>query len=213
MSEIDTDAADRAVPTVPTVPPVPPVRPSVPVVPTVSPAPTGQQPVLVVMGVSGSGKSTVAGLLATRLGWDLAEGDDFHPEANVRKMASGHPLTDEDRWPWLRRVGEWITEHTDAGRPGIVTCSALKRSYRDLLRGEHVVFVHLTGDPQQIATRIAARHGHYMPASLLHSQIADLEPPGPDERSIDVDVAGTPSEIAAEVIARLGLRPHRPSAR
>lgn len=166
-----------------------------------------QQPVLVLMGVSGSGKSTVAGLLVGRLGWDFEEGDDLHPQVNVDKMASGHPLTDEDRWPWLRRVDGWITGHTDAGRPGIITCSALKRSYRDLLRGEHVVFVYLRSDRQRIASRLATRHGHYMPASLLDSQFATLEPPGADERAIEVDAAATPSEVADEIIARLGLVP------
>jgi carbohydrate kinase (thermoresistant glucokinase family) len=171
-----------------------------------------QQPVLVIMGVSGSGKSTVAALLAARLGWDLAEGDDLHPPANVAKMAAGHPLDDRDRAPWLARVADWITERTSAGRPGIITCSALKRRYRDVLRGEHVVFVHLTGDHAQIGKRISARHGHYMPASLLASQIADLEPPGPDERAIDIDLAATPGEEVAEIISRLGLRPEPPVA-
>lgn len=99
-----------------------------------------QQPVLVIMGVSGSGKSTVAGILAGQLGWDLAEGDDLHPAANVAKMSAGIPLTDTDRWPWLDRVTEWITEHTAAGLPGIITCSALKRIYRDRMRGQHVIF-------------------------------------------------------------------------
>src|ERR1700761_1029847 len=97
--------------------------------------------VLVLMGVSGSGKSTVAALLAGRLGWDFEEGDDLHPPENVAKMHAGHPLNDEDRKPWLAKVAGWITEHTDAGRPGIITCSALKRRYRDVLRGEPVVFV------------------------------------------------------------------------
>jgi gluconokinase len=163
------------------------------------------RPVLVVMGVSGSGKSTIANLLANRLDWDRQEGDDLHPDANVAKMAAGHPLTDEDRWPWLRRVAEWITEHTAAGRPGVITCSALRRSYRDVLRGPDVVFVHLTGDAAEIGDRLAARHGHYMPVSLLQSQIDTLEPLGPDEQAVEVDVAATPSEVAAEIIARLGL--------
>ena len=171
-----------------------------------SPTPFPARPVLVVMGVSGSGKTTVAKLLATRLGWDMEEGDDLHPESNVAKMAAGHPLTDEDRWPWLRSVAAWIAEHTEAHRPGVITCSALKRSYRDVLRGPDVVFVHLTGDADRIGQRLAARHGHYMPASLLQSQIDTLEPLGPDEQAIEVDVAATPSEIAAEVIARLHLR-------
>lgn len=166
-----------------------------------------QQPVLVVMGVSGSGKSTVASLLATRLGWDFEEGDELHPAANVAKMAAGHPLTDADRWPWLRRVAAWITDHTASGRPGVITCSALRRGYRDLLRGDHVVFVYLTGDREQIAQRISERHGHYMPTSLLDSQFATLEPPAADECAIGLDVAATPSELAAEVIERLHLVP------
>ena len=98
-----------------------------------------QQPVLVIMGVSGSGKSTVAGILAGQLGWDLEEGDDLHPQANVEKMHAGTPLTDEDRWPWLERVADWIVEHTSAGVPGVITCSALKKVYRDKLRGDHEI--------------------------------------------------------------------------
>jgi gluconokinase len=117
----------------------------------------GEPPVLVLMGVSGCGKSTVGALLAGRLEWDFEEGDDLHPAANVDKMASGEPLDDEDRWPWLAKVAEWIGEHTDAGRPGIITCSALKKGYRDVLRGEQVVFVYLAGTREQIARRLAAR--------------------------------------------------------
>jgi gluconokinase len=171
-----------------------------------------QQPVLVIMGVSGSGKSTVAGVLAGQLGWDLAEGDDMHPDANVEKMHAGHPLTDEDRWPWLETIASWITEHTMAGLPGIITCSALKRIYRDVMRGEHVVFVHLVGSRDQIGRRLVARTGHYMPASLLDSQIEALEPPGSDENVLEVDVAHTPAQEAAEIISRLGLRPLRGAA-
>jgi len=166
-----------------------------------------QQPVLVVMGVSGSGKSTVAGVLAGQLGWDLAEGDEMHPVANVEKMHAGHALTDEDRWPWLETVASWITEHTTAGVPGIITCSALKRIYRDVLRGDHVVFVYLVCSKDQVARRLAARTGHYMPAALLDSQIATLEPPGPDEHGIEIDVGRSPAVEAAEIISRLGLRP------
>jgi gluconokinase len=166
-----------------------------------------QQPVLVLMGVSGCGKSTVAGVLAGRLGWDLGEGDDLHPPANVEKMAAGHPLTDDDRWPWLERVADWIRERTDAARPGIITCSALKRTYRDILRGEHVVFVYLHGTREQIATRLANRHGHYMPPSLLDSQFADLEPPGDDERALRIDI-GPPAAVQAnEIVEKLGLEP------
>jgi gluconokinase len=173
--------------------------------------PRAQPPVLVLMGVSGSGKSTVAGLLAGRLGWDLEEGDDLHPAANVDKMASGHPLDDEDRWPWLAKVAAWIAEHTDAGRPGIITCSALKKSYRDLLRGEHVVFVYLAGTREQIARRLTARHGHYMSASLLDSQFDALEPPAPDENSITVDLAASSSIESDEIVSRLGLVPKAPT--
>lgn len=165
------------------------------------------QPVLVLMGVSGCGKSTVAGVLAGRLDWDLGEGDDLHPAANVEKMAAGHALTDADRWPWLELVAQWIRDRTDAGRPGIITCSALKRSYRDVLRGEHVVFVYLHGTMEQIATRLATRHGHYMPASLLDSQFADLEPPGEDERALSIDIGPAPGVQADEIVERLGLEP------
>ncbi|HZZ95406.1 MAG TPA: gluconokinase [Jatrophihabitantaceae bacterium] len=163
--------------------------------------------VLVLMGVSGCGKSTVAGVLAGRLGFDFGEGDDLHPPANVAKMAAGDPLTDEDRWPWLDRVAQWIRDHTDAGRPGLITCSALKRSYRDILRGDHVVFVYLHGTREQIATRLAARHGHYMPPELLDSQFATLEPPGDDEQALSIDI-GPPSDVLAdEIVERLGLEP------
>lgn len=168
---------------------------------------SGQQPVLVIMGVSGAGKSTVAGILAGQLGWDLEEGDDLHPAENVEKMAAGIPLTDEDRWPWLDTIASWIIEHTMAGIPGIITCSALKKVYRDRLREKNVVFVHLSGSKEQIARRLTARMDHYMPATLLDSQITTLEPPGPEENTIVIDVGRTPAEEAAEVVRRLGLSP------
>lgn len=164
-------------------------------------------PVLVLMGVSGCGKSTVAAVLAGRLGWDFGEGDDLHPPANVAKMAAGHALTDNDRWPWLERVARWIRERTDAGRPGIITCSALKKAYRDVLRGEDVVFVFLDGTKEQIAERLATRHGHYMPATLLDSQFADLERPGPDEQALRIEIGPTAAVHADEIIAKLGLAP------
>ena len=167
----------------------------------------GQPFVLVLMGVSGCGKSTVAGLLAGRLGWAFEEGDDLHPAANVEKMASGHPLDDEDRWRWLAKVAEWIGEHIDAGEPGIVTCSALKKSYRDVLRGERVVFVYLAGTREQIARRLAARHGHFMPASLLDSQFDALEPPTPEENSITVEIGASASVEADEIMTCLGVIP------
>ena len=163
------------------------------------------QPVLVIMGVSGTGKSTVAAILAGQLGWDLEEGDDLHPARNVTKMAAGQPLTDEDRWPWLDKVSAWITDHTTAGIPGIITCSALKRIYRDRMRGSNVVFVHLAGSKDQIGQRLAARTDHFMPTTLLHSQLTTLEPPGPDENSLAVNVGRKPAEVAAEIIRRLDL--------
>lgn len=162
-------------------------------------------PVLVLMGVSGSGKSTVAGLLAGRLGWDLAEGDDMHPAQNIAKMAARHPLDDADRWPWLRRIAAWIRAHTDEGRPGIVTCSALKRRYRDVLRGDNVVFVYLAGTREQIAARLASRHEHFMPAAMLDSQFDALEPPGADEEAVTVDITGSPPEESERIINLLRL--------
>ncbi|MHC6221605.1 gluconokinase [Arthrobacter sp. MMS24-S77] len=168
-------------------------------------AKTAQQPVLVIMGVSGSGKSTVAGVLAGRLGWDLAEGDDLHPEANVAKMQAGHALSDEDRWPWLDIIADWIKERTAAGKPGIITCSALKKRYRDVLRGEGVVFVFLQGSKDKISDRLASRHGHFMPPSLLESQFDALEEPTEEENHISLCVSASPSEEADEIIERLGL--------
>ena len=126
---------------------------------------------------------------------------------NVEKMASGQPLTDDDRWPWLDAVASWIRKHDFAGIPGIVTCSALKRSYRDRLRGPHVVFVYLAGSNDEIRNRLSARMNHYMPSGLLDSQLACLEPPAADERVITIGVAARPAEIAAEIIRRLALRP------
>jgi len=172
----------------------------------------GQQPVLVIMGVSGSGKSTVAGILAGQLGWDLEEGDDLHPAGNITKMASGLPLTDDDRWPWLDKVAAWITDHTTAGIPGIITCSALKRIYRDRMRGPNVVFVHLAGSKDQIGRRLAARSDHFMPPTLLDSQLTTLEPPGPDEHTLIVDVGRPPAEEAAEIVRRLDLVPQEGSS-
>lgn len=161
--------------------------------------------VLVVMGVSGSGKTTFAELIAARLGWEFQEGDALHPAANVAKMANGTPLTDDDRWPWLARIADWIDEHVADGRPAVITCSALRRAYRDRLARPNVVFVHLAGAREVIAGRLEHRTGHYMPASLLGSQFETLEPLGPDERGIVVDGQGAPEEEVAQVIARLGL--------
>ena len=161
-------------------------------------------PVLVVMGVSGTGKSTIAGLLASRLGWELQEGDDLHPPVNVAKMSRGTPLTDEDRWPWLDLVAGWIDAQIADGAPGIVTCSALKRAHRDRLRRQEVTFVHLYGSREVIAARLAARRDHFMPSMLLDSQLRTLEVPGAEEQVITVDVAGTPDEQVTEVLDQLG---------
>lgn len=164
-------------------------------------------PVLVFMGPAGTGKSTVAGMLAGRLGWDFQEGDDLHPEANVAKMAAGHALNDDDRRPWLDTVAGWIDGQIAAGRPGVITCSALKRAYRDVLRREDVTFVLLMGDPALVLQRLLRRQGHYMPPSLLTSQFETLELPDADEQAIRVDLDMTPQAQAQEVIDRLQLSP------
>ena len=160
--------------------------------------------VLVLMGVSGCGKSTVAALLAGELDWPFEEGDSLHPQANIEKMAAGHPLNDEDRWPWLEKVAEWVEECLDAGRSGIITCSSLKRSYRDIInrRGSGIEFVYLAGSKEVIAARLAARHGHFMPPALLDSQFATLEEPTPDEPSIRVEV-GPPAAYLADQIREI----------
>ena len=160
-------------------------------------------PVLVVMGVSGSGKTTVGSLLAGRLGWPYAEADAFHSDANVAKMAAGHPLTDEDRWPWLAAIAAWIDERIAHREAGVVTCSALKRRYRDVLRRPEVRIVYLEGSQPLIAHRMAARHGHFFKAEMLASQFADLEPPAPDEAVLTVSIGGSPAEIAEAIIAAL----------
>ena len=162
--------------------------------------------IIVVMGVSGSGKTTVAALLAGRLQWEFEDGDWLHPEANVQKMQRGIALTDEDRRPWLRAIAAWIDETRHAGRHGVVACSALKRSYRDVLIGgrRDVRLVYLKGDEARIAGRIAARHGHFMPASLLHSQFEALEEPAEDERPITVSIEARPTQIVSRIVEALG---------
>ena len=163
--------------------------------------------VLVLMGVSGSGKTTVARIIAERLRWPFEEGDALHPPANVAKMAAGHPLTDEDRAPWLAKVADWVDARLDAGESGVITCSALKRKYRELIdrRGERVEFVYLHGSRELIASRLAGRHGHFMPSSLLDSQFATLEEPAADEPVIRVEIGAAPESVAADVLAALGL--------
>jgi gluconokinase len=162
-----------------------------------------QPRVLVVMGVSGVGKTTLGTLVAERLGWPFEEGDALHPEANVAKMAAGHALDDDDRWPWLDRVAGWIDERLSAGQAGVITCSALKRAYRDRLRRPGVVFVHLTGPKELTAQRLAARRGHFMPTTLLDSQLATLEPLGADEDGFTVSTALTREEQVDEVVAKV----------
>jgi carbohydrate kinase (thermoresistant glucokinase family) len=163
--------------------------------------------VLVLMGVSGSGKTTVAKIIAERLRWAFEEGDALHPPANVAKMHAGHPLDDADRAPWLAKIADWVDGQLDAGRSGVITCSALKRKYRALIdrRGERVEFVYLHGSRELIASRLAERQGHFMPSSLLDSQFDTLEEPGAGEPFIRVEIDGTPEAIADAVLAALGL--------
>jgi gluconokinase len=161
--------------------------------------------IVVVMGVSGSGKSTVAALLAAALACQFQEGDDLHPRENVEKMRSGTPLTDADRLPWLRKIAEEIDGWRARGECGVLTCSALKRSYRDVIIGDRhdVVLVYLKGSRDLIHRRMAARHEHFMPVSLLDSQLTTLEEPTPDEHPIIVDVGGKPADIAHEIVRQL----------
>jgi len=161
---------------------------------------------IVVMGVSGAGKSTVGKLIAARLDCPFRDADSFHPAANIEKMSSGEALTDEDRWPWLRAIAAWIAEHRAAGTTCVVTCSALKRVYRDLVTDNQrpdVRLVHLRGDMALIEARLKARKGHFMPPALLRSQFDALEEPGADEHAITVSIDATPEEIADRVMERL----------
>ncbi|MEU4820984.1 gluconokinase, GntK/IdnK-type [Actinomadura sp. NPDC023710] len=177
-----------------------------------NPPDTAEPMVILVAGVSGSGKTTIGALLAERLGWEYAEADAFHSEANVAKMRAGHPLTDADRLPWLRAIAAWIADRLATGRPGVVTCSALKRRYRDLLAGGHagVRLVLLDGDRDTIAARMRSRKGHFFKAELLDSQFADLEPPGQDENIITAPVTGTPEETVTHILKSLDLTPTSP---
>jgi carbohydrate kinase (thermoresistant glucokinase family) len=161
--------------------------------------------VLIVMGVSGVGKSTIAESLAQRLGWKFQEGDDLHPPSNIQKMHAGVPLTDDDRSPWLAAIKRWIDARIEAGEPGLVTCSALKRSYRNtLIDGRaNVRILYLHSDEATIEDRIQHRTGHFMPASLLESQLHTLEEPTADERPITVEVAGTVEETVDATLRAL----------
>ena len=167
----------------------------------------GQPVAVVVMGVSGCGKTTVARALADRLGWTFAEADDFHPASNIEKMEAGHPLDDQDRAPWLAAIRDWLRERAAAAQDVVITCSALKHSYRDVLRGggPGVVFLHLDGDRETLARRMAGRSGHFMPGSLLDSQLADLEPLGDDEAGVTVSIEDDPREIVEEAVRDLAL--------
>jgi carbohydrate kinase (thermoresistant glucokinase family) len=166
--------------------------------------------VVVMMGVSGSGKTTIADGVATREGWPLLEGDKLHPAANIEKMRRGVPLTDDDRWPWLRAIAAAIDEWRAKGQSGVVACSALKRAYRDILIGARrdVVLVYLQGSKALIARRMAARRDHFMPPALLDSQFATLEEPSVDEHPIVASVEPSPDVIVDTVVRKLREREH-----
>ncbi|WP_262490942.1 gluconokinase [Mycobacterium simiae] len=158
------------------------------------------RPPVVVMGVSGSGKSTIGAALAQRLKVPFVDADMLHPPTNIAKMAAGEPLDDDDRLPWLDRVAEWLTAHRDGG---VVSCSALKRKYRDQLRTHcpHATFLHLSGSPELIVGRLAARFGHFMPAALLRSQLDTLEPLGNDESGVVVDIGPDVDTVVERFLA------------
>lgn len=164
---------------------------------------------LVVMGVSGSGKSTIADHLAKRLGWRYEDGDRFHPPDNVAKMSAGHPLTDEDRWPWLRAIADEIDRRAASGEHAVIACSALKRAYREILvhGRDDVRIVFLDGTLDLIAERLAARKGHFMPPGLLASQFRTLEPPGAGERPIIVSIDAPVENIVDDIVGQLNLVP------
>ncbi|WP_166140770.1 gluconokinase [Nocardioides ochotonae] len=166
---------------------------------------------IVVMGVSGVGKTTIAKGISTLTGWTFAEGDAFHPDANVAKMHEGRPLTDEDRWPWLRAIGEWMSAEIAEGRSAVVTCSALRRAYRDLLREgrPELEFCHLAAQENLIGDRLSHRDGHFMPPSLLPSQFATLEPLEDDEPGVTVSVEGAVPDVLARAVASLRLPDRR----
>ena len=162
---------------------------------------------LIIMGVSGSGKTTIAEALAERIKWPFKDGDAFHPASNVEKMRGGHPLTDEDRWPWLRAVAAEIGCTGGAGGHVVITCSALKRAYRNILIGKRadVRLIYLKGSRDLISERLRARRGHFMPAQLLDSQFATLEEPGPDENAVVVDVTPAVGVIVDHIVRQLSV--------
>jgi gluconokinase len=162
---------------------------------------------LIVMGVSGSGKSTIGEGLAARLGFTFEDGDRFHPASNVAKMSAGIPLTDEDRWPWLRAIADEIDRVCEAGGHVVIACSALKRAYRDILvhRRRDVRIVFLQGTQPLIASRLAERKGHFMPPGLLESQFKTLEPPGADENPVTVSIGAPVEKIVDDIVRRLGF--------
>jgi carbohydrate kinase (thermoresistant glucokinase family) len=162
--------------------------------------------VVLVMGVSASGKTTVGRTLAERTGWPFLDADDLHSSEAVARMAAGNPLTDADRWPWLDRVATWIADRRAAGEPGVVACSALKRSYRDRLRDAdpELRLVYLQGSRDQIADRINQRKGHFFPPVLAWAQFDDLEEPGPDEQTIIVPMGRSTDDEVSEVLTALG---------
>ncbi len=163
--------------------------------------------IVILAGVSGSGKTTVGSLLAGRLGWPFADGDSFHPAANIAKMTAGLPLTDADRWPWLAAIGAWMDERAAAGGSAVVACSALKRAYRDFLRKDRpeVRIVFLAIDREAGLARLKARHGHFFAAGLLDSQLADVEVPRPAEGVLVLDSRQRPGQLAEAIMSGLGL--------
>ena len=161
---------------------------------------------IIIFGVSGAGKTTIGKLLVRELGWRFIEADDFHPAANIEKMRSGHPLTDEDRWPWLEQLRQQIARSLSTGENAVLACSALKRAYRERLRvSDEVKFVFLRGDYALVEKQLRSRHRHFMNAVLLKSQFDDLEEPQPDENVLTIELGRTPEEIVERIEAKLNL--------